>query len=197
MMHKFCFEALDRTMRDIMRVKNPNSFDMTFGGKIVELGGDFRQILPVIPTRQDIVEASINSSYLWRRCKVFRLTKNLRLRALQSDSEVAKWIANIGDGTIGDSMDGECEINIPENFLLTCVEDPISTIVDSIFPRFRRGNRDLKYLKDRAILAPTLDVVDTVNEYMNEYNIMLKERRISEVIRYICKFDSNVKNTFF
>ncbi|XP_019166602.1 PREDICTED: uncharacterized protein LOC109162335 [Ipomoea nil] len=122
MMHKFCFEALDRSMRDIMRAKNPNSFDMTFGGKTVVLGGDFRQILPVIPkgTRQDIVLASINSSYLWRSCKVFRLTKNLRLRALKSDSEVqeiadfAKWIANIGDGTIGDSMDGESEINIPE-----------------------------------------------------------------------------------
>ncbi|XP_019182985.1 PREDICTED: uncharacterized protein LOC109177935 [Ipomoea nil] len=142
MMQKFFFEALDRTMRDLLRVQNPRSFEMTFGGKTVVLGGDFRQILPVIPkgTRQDIVGASINSSYLWRSCKVFRLTKNLRLRALQSESgvqdieEYAKWIANIGDKTIGDSLDGECEINIPEKFLLRSVEDPISTIVDRIFP---------------------------------------------------------------
>ncbi|XP_019167801.1 PREDICTED: ATP-dependent DNA helicase PIF1-like [Ipomoea nil] len=171
MMHKFCFEALDRA-------KNPKNLDMTFGGKTVVLGGDFRQILPVIPkgTRQDIVGACINASYLWRSCKVFRLTKNLRLRSLQSDTEVkeieefAKWIANIGDGTIGDSLHGECEINIPEEFVLTCVEDPISTIVDSIFPMFRRGHSDIQYLKDRAILAPTLDIVDAVNEYMNDYN---------------------------
>ncbi|XP_019159922.1 PREDICTED: uncharacterized protein LOC109156523 [Ipomoea nil] len=134
MMHKFFFEALDRSMRDIMRAKNPNSLDMTFGGKTVVLGGDFRQILPVIPkgTRQDIVGAS--------------------------------------DGTIGESLHGECEINIPEEFVLTCVEDPISTIVDSIFPMFRRDQSDIQYLKDCAILAPTLDIVDAVNEYMNDYN---------------------------
>ncbi|XP_019168949.1 PREDICTED: uncharacterized protein LOC109164859 [Ipomoea nil] len=198
MMHKFCFEALDRTMRDIMRVKNPNSWDMTFGGKTVVLGGDFRQILPVIPkgSRQDIVGASINSSYLWRSCRVFRLTKNLRLRTLQSNTEAqeieefAKWIANIGDGKIGDSRDGECEIKIPQEFLLTCVEDPIATIVDSTFPMFRSGNRDLKYLKDRAILAPTLDIVDTVNEYMNEYNNA--EGRTYLSCDSICKSDSNV-----
>ncbi|XP_019167686.1 PREDICTED: uncharacterized protein LOC109163399 [Ipomoea nil] len=198
MMHKFCFEALDRSMRDIMRVKNHNSFDMPFGGKTVVLGGDFRQILPVIPkgTRQDIVRATINSSYLWRSCKVFRLTKNLRLRSLRSDSEVqeiadfAKWIANIGDGTIGDSMDGESEIQIPDQFLLSCGEDPIATIVDSTFPMFRSGHRDNEYLKDRAILAPTLDVVDTVNEYMNDYNNAEGRTYIS--CDSVCKSDSNV-----
>ncbi|XP_019151926.1 PREDICTED: ATP-dependent DNA helicase PIF1-like [Ipomoea nil] len=158
MMHKFCFEALDRTMRDIMRAKNPKCLDMTFGGKTVVLGGDFRQILPVIPkgTRQDIVGASINASYLWRSCKVFRLTKNLRLRSLQSDTEVkeiekfAKWIANIGDGTIGDCLHGEY----------------------------------------RAILAPTLDIVDAVNEYMNDYNNA--EGRTYLSCDSVCKSDSNV-----
>ncbi|XP_019175761.1 PREDICTED: uncharacterized protein LOC109171086 [Ipomoea nil] len=198
MMHKFCFEALDRSMRDIMRVKNPNTLDMTFGGKTVVLGGDFRQILPVIPkgTRKDIVGASINASYLWRSCKVFKLTKNLRLRSLQSETEVqeiekfAKWIANIGDGTIGESLHGECEINIPEEFVLTCVEDPISTIVDSIFPMFRRGHSDIEYLKDRAILAPTLDIVDAVNEYMNDYNNT--EGRTYPSCDSVCKSDSNV-----
>ncbi|XP_031099739.1 uncharacterized protein LOC116003940 [Ipomoea triloba] len=80
MMHKHCFEALDRTMRDIMRVKDARSHSKTFGGKTVVFGGDFRQILPVIPkgSRQDIVQATINSSYLWESCKVLRLTKNLR-----------------------------------------------------------------------------------------------------------------------
>jgi ATP-dependent DNA helicase PIF1 len=35
-----------------------------FGGKVVVFGGDFRQILPVVPrgTRSDIVHSSINAS---------------------------------------------------------------------------------------------------------------------------------------
>ncbi|XP_061343010.1 uncharacterized protein LOC133289157 [Gastrolobium bilobum] len=42
MVHKFCFEALDRTLRDVL-----SCVDMPFGGKVVVLGGDFRQILTI------------------------------------------------------------------------------------------------------------------------------------------------------
>lgn len=49
MMHKYCFEALDRSMRDIMRFLNPLSLETPFGGKTIVFGGDFRQILHVIP----------------------------------------------------------------------------------------------------------------------------------------------------
>ena len=47
------------------------------------LGGDFRQILPVIPrgSRSDNVHATINSSYLWGYCQVLTLTKNMRLQS--------------------------------------------------------------------------------------------------------------------
>jgi len=36
-------EALDRSLRDIM------SCDMAFGGNVMLFGGDFRQVLPVVP----------------------------------------------------------------------------------------------------------------------------------------------------
>ncbi|TXG53161.1 hypothetical protein EZV62_022330 [Acer yangbiense] len=49
MVHRFCFEALDRTLKDILKFSNPNSCEEPFGGKIVVLRGDFRQILPVVP----------------------------------------------------------------------------------------------------------------------------------------------------
>jgi ATP-dependent DNA helicase PIF1 len=38
MMHRHCFEALDRTLQDITQCRLP------FGGKVVVLGGDFRQV---------------------------------------------------------------------------------------------------------------------------------------------------------
>ncbi|XP_061346430.1 uncharacterized protein LOC133292063, partial [Gastrolobium bilobum] len=71
MVHKFCFEALDRTLKDALRSYDTSCVDMPFGGKVVVLGGDFRQILPVIPhgSRQEIVHATINSSYLWSHCQ--------------------------------------------------------------------------------------------------------------------------------
>ncbi|MCI00855.1 helicase-like protein, partial [Trifolium medium] len=38
-----------------------------FGGKVMVFGGDFRQILPVVPrgSRSDIIHASLNLSYIW------------------------------------------------------------------------------------------------------------------------------------
>ncbi|KAF1858689.1 hypothetical protein Lal_00044722 [Lupinus albus] len=64
MAHKFCFEALDRSLADIMGTTSDES--ILFGGNVVVFGGDFRQILPVVPRGccSDIVHATINSSYL-------------------------------------------------------------------------------------------------------------------------------------
>lgn len=45
MMHKHCFEALDKTMRDILQFVNPNSSDMPFGGK---KGSAWRTLSPNI-----------------------------------------------------------------------------------------------------------------------------------------------------
>ncbi|XP_047945689.1 ATP-dependent DNA helicase PIF1-like [Salvia hispanica] len=73
MIHKHCIEAVDRTFRDILRVCSESNMDKPFGGKTVVFGGDFRQILPVVPkgSRQSIVNATINSSYLWSSCRVY------------------------------------------------------------------------------------------------------------------------------
>ena len=82
MMHKYCFEALDISLTDIIRSVNRNNLHRPFGGKVMVFGGDLRQILPVVlkGTRKDIVFATINSSYLWDSCKVLRLTRNMRLQ---------------------------------------------------------------------------------------------------------------------
>ncbi|KAH7529175.1 hypothetical protein FEM48_Zijuj05G0156600 [Ziziphus jujuba var. spinosa] len=66
MMSRYCSEALDRTIRDILRFSNPLSLEQPFGSKTVVFEGDFRQILPIIPegSRQDIVLTTLNSSYL-------------------------------------------------------------------------------------------------------------------------------------
>ncbi|XP_016173713.1 uncharacterized protein LOC107616245 [Arachis ipaensis] len=66
MTNKLEFEALDRTLRDIIVSVSDRNKNLPFGGKVVILGGDFRQVLPVIPkgSRAEIVMASINSSVL-------------------------------------------------------------------------------------------------------------------------------------
>lgn len=177
MMHRYCFEALDRTLRDILRFKNSSSLDRPFGGKTVVLGGDFRQILPVIAkgTRQDIVNASLNSSDLWSHCQVLKLTRNMRLQGnpgtnLDELRNFSDWILAIGDGRIGSSIDGIENVQIPDDILIKNCDDPVSAIVEATYPDFFSHSTDINYLQQRAILAPTLEMVESVNGYMVSLN---------------------------
>ena len=54
-------DAADRLLRDLMETDEP------FGGKVVVLGGDFRQVLPVLPhsARESIVSQTIPKHPLW------------------------------------------------------------------------------------------------------------------------------------
>jgi ATP-dependent DNA helicase PIF1 len=77
MSNRNCFEALDKSLRDILRFNNDNSQNKPFGGTTVVLGGDFRQTLPVVPKgrREQIVNASIKT-YLWNHFEIFKLKKH-------------------------------------------------------------------------------------------------------------------------
>jgi len=66
MTNRQCFEALDRSLRDILSEKDTKALDIPFGGKVVVLGGDPKQILPVIEnaSKSQIISASICSIQL-------------------------------------------------------------------------------------------------------------------------------------
>lgn len=84
MANKFYFEALDKSLKDIMS-DDSGECNHIFGNKVVIFGGDFRQIFPIVQrgTRSNIVHATINASYIWDHCKVLNLTKKY---------VVAKWL---------------------------------------------------------------------------------------------------------
>ncbi|XP_071712668.1 uncharacterized protein [Rutidosis leptorrhynchoides] len=171
MVNKMCIEALDRSMRDICRQSNPDSMDTLFRGKTVVFGGDFRQILPVIQKgkREDIVDASLNSSYLWDYVTVLKLTVNMRLCGIETDANTrsfAQWILDIGNGDVGDSEDEVFDIEIPQDLLITDLDDPIGSIISTIYPDYLFNLGNPEYYQQRAILAPTHEVVNIINDRM-------------------------------
>ncbi|XP_016192791.1 uncharacterized protein LOC107633704 [Arachis ipaensis] len=177
-MSKFCFEALDKTLKDLMRFKDDHNQHLPFGGKTIAFGGDFRQILPVIPkgTRQDIVNASLNSSYLWQHCEVLKLTVNMRFQSMTTDDQVedlkqfAEWILQVGNEISDRSCDGCNSINIPPKFLITNYSDPIKAIVEAIYSDYIADMCNESNLTGRTILAPTVNAIDEVNDYMTTMN---------------------------
>ncbi|KAH7665981.1 DNA helicase protein [Dioscorea alata] len=145
MIHRKCLEALNRTLQDIHSETIIDASTKPFGGKTILLGGDFRQILPVIKngTKIDIINATITQSQLWKECKVFKLETNMRLHRNDIDeqsrnqiSEFSQWILQIGDGAIPsieiNDNDNEDEhlIEIPKKLLVENSEDAIQSIID-------------------------------------------------------------------
>nr|GEV05639.1 DNA helicase [Tanacetum cinerariifolium] len=97
-----CFEALDRTLRDVL-----DAPEKLFGDKTIVLGGDFRQTLPVKKgaSKPEIVSASIAASELWPHFKVYKLTENMRPLQLGLNkyektraATFASWLLELGDG---------------------------------------------------------------------------------------------------
>ncbi|XP_072071420.1 ATP-dependent DNA helicase pfh1-like [Arachis hypogaea] len=118
MVSRYCYEALDKCLGDIMRCSPTYNKDLPFGGKVV----------------------------------VLKLTKNMRLSVGTTASDqdeteqFGEWLLKVGDGLIGDNMDGESEICLPG---------------DIVIP-----SSDQNFFKARTILAPTLDIVEEVNNHL-------------------------------
>ncbi|KAL7097085.1 hypothetical protein ACP275_10G120900 [Erythranthe tilingii] len=168
MMHMNCFEALDKTMKSILQVDKP------FGGKVVVLGGYFRQILPIVlnASRQDIVHATVNSSPLWHFCRVMKLSKNMRLQSCSSPSNVDEviefgyWILKVGNGNVREQYDGEASLEIPEDMLIGDSEDLFRDLLNFVYPDLLSNMYDPDYFQGRAILAPTNERVESVNDHL-------------------------------
>ncbi|KAI5386284.1 hypothetical protein KIW84_072719 [Lathyrus oleraceus] len=91
MTNKNCLEALDLSLQDICSNNAP------FGGKVLIMGGDFCQVLPVVRkgTKAQMISACIVQSHLWDHTKILRLYQNMRSL---HDQEFAEFFIRIGDG---------------------------------------------------------------------------------------------------
>lgn len=174
-----CFEALDRTLRDILLVDDPALADLPFGGVVVVLGGDLRQILPVIEggSRAQVVSATITNSPLWHSMTVLNLTENMRLVvpgaiiALQHEITLfSDWVLDLGEGKLSavprNNEAGSTWIDIPEDLLVHTEGDHIAAIVDAVYIDFSSSFQDSMYLRQRAILAPTNELAEEVNTHV-------------------------------
>ena len=79
--------AIDRILREL------TGEDVPFDGKIFLLGGDFRQVLPIIPhgSRTTIIENCLKRSPLWKHFKIIKLTPH-NMRVYKDQKEFSDWV---------------------------------------------------------------------------------------------------------
>ena len=156
MTHRHCFEALDRTFQDLRNCRK------RFGGLTMTFGGDFQQILPVIPkgSRADIVNACLRMSYLWNDIIILKLRKNMRLQNSPEDIQFSEWLLDVGHGR---NMDDDGNIIIPPSIITFDEDDLINRIYDGI-DHIQLTPPPIDYFLDHAILAPRNTDVELTNE---------------------------------
>ena len=125
MQHRHGIEALDRTLRDIL------GQDIPFGGLTVLFGGDFRQILPVIQkgSREDIINASLQKSRIWRHVQLFHLTQNMRLVQSPENTAFAQWLLDVGEGK---GLSPEKTISLPRTMITP--HNTLQSLTNLIYP---------------------------------------------------------------
>ncbi|EPB69310.1 hypothetical protein ANCCEY_11605 [Ancylostoma ceylanicum] len=135
---KCALEAVDLLLRDIMQNDKP------FGGKLFIIGGDFRQVLPIVEhgRREDVVDACVKRSVLWSLFKVHHLQANMRARDAGRDWH--DFLLDIGNAVANDA---EGRVHVREE--LICTRNIVTEIFGETIDPSETEN-----ICERAILAP-------------------------------------------
>ncbi|XP_047141069.1 uncharacterized protein LOC124816088 [Hydra vulgaris] len=125
MIPKHALSAIDKLLQDICNNK------FSFGGKVILMGGDFRQILPAVKRGQpaEVVDPCIKCSEHWQYVQKFSLPENMRVQI--GEEEFSQWLLKLESGTLTikpeDPLRGR--IKIPEQWFVNDNE----SIVEKIF----------------------------------------------------------------
>lgn len=176
MANMYALMCVNRLLMDIM------GNDVPFGGKIVVLGGDFRQVLPVVPhgSRAATIANSIKFSPLWPVFKTLKLTQNMRAEA--GEKEFSEFLLQIGNGTFPHSDSGIIEL--PTS---TISEDIIRDIYGEKFDT----PEDVVKFCNVAILAPKNDHCQEINAKILDL-IPGETKSYTSVNRLISENDSEI-----
>ena len=146
MASKQVLEMIDQGLRDLTQIDEP------FGGKIVVLGGDFRQVLPIVPraSRGEEIAASIKNSGLWPLFKIYKLEQNVRVNEHQV--EFKNWLLELGEGRLPQENG---EIEVPPQF-------HTGDVVKAVFGE-RIDVTDIASLQSKVILCTTNETTTYLN----------------------------------
>ena len=183
MQHRWNLEALDRSVRDAMKESGQPMPLQPFGGKLLILSGDFRQLLPVVKrgVRAQIVNACITKSErLWSQTQIIHLTTNMRCERLlrrgdpESASQIqeyADWLLRLGEGRIPVAAGFGPNSNIvafPRELILQAEingQSEADMLIDHVYAGIEEtaNHTNPEWYAERGILGGTNKVIDEMN----------------------------------
>jgi ATP-dependent DNA helicase PIF1 len=163
--------------------------ELPFGGKVMVFGGDFRQVLPIVPrgTRAQLTDATLLRSYIWKDVQKICLTRNMRA---QSDPCFLDYLLRIGNGT-EDTFVGDY-VRLPKDIVIEYKDKHfIDRLINCVFPNLNINACSTQYMSERGILC-------TSNDYMDEINARMIDRflGIATVFHSFDPVDDDERNNY-
>ncbi|XP_075475588.1 uncharacterized protein LOC142506663 [Primulina tabacum] len=161
MCRRYAIEVVDRTFQDVVANKEQ------FGGKIVLLGGDFMQVLPVIPKAkiEETIDGSFIRSHLFPCMIIILLHENMRAK---NDPDFCEFLLKVGTGV--EHVDDNGNIKIPSHMITKLCQGAIEMSENKLIENVYQGLYDndnylsSTYMIERAILLTKNTYVDALNE---------------------------------
>ena len=155
MMDYKVLDLIERYLRELMQCNK------RFGGKLILLMHDFRQILPVIlrGSRASVVSASVKFSDNWENFTAHSLTENMRVKQIlqqeenPSDERIkqlqdwSEWLLKVGDGTVSPAIEGTNIIEVPKQMVCKTKQE----LENKFYDNFEANYNNKEYLVQRAI----------------------------------------------
>ncbi|GAA0164738.1 hypothetical protein LIER_20299 [Lithospermum erythrorhizon] len=148
---KSIIEALNYLLQDLCENK------LMFGGKLVVFGGDFRQVLPVVPkgSRKEQVEASIVSCTLWDHFIKLKLMDDMRAK---DDPGFINFLIRIGNGEEPTNAKGEVQIPRPMIVPYTSIEESLEVPIAHVYLEMSMFETDPFEMMKQTTLRPKNDL---------------------------------------
>uniref|UniRef100_A0A183CL31 ATP-dependent DNA helicase n=1 Tax=Globodera pallida TaxID=36090 RepID=A0A183CL31_GLOPA len=153
---------IDRLLRDVCATNKP------FGGKTIVLGGDWKQLAPVVEqgTRDDQLQESIKMDKLFKE-HFEQLHLSINMRTAPDQRALCEWLHIIGNGLHQAGANRQqdrhpLKLHIPTELLVNTLEE----IIDFCFPAalFTDPIQHAELIKYSVILSPTNADVQAIND---------------------------------
>lgn len=158
MQHRYCFEAVSRTLNDICGTTS----DIPFGSIPIVLGGDFAQILPVVRhvSRTTTIQTCLQHSPIWHHLEVLHLVQNLCIVNTPANQEFLTFVDSLAY-----NPHLYRKIQIPDMIHL---ERSIELLCEKVYPPelLLHATEYANAFTGRAILAFRNDTVNDFNNKM-------------------------------
>nr|XP_016492300.1 PREDICTED: uncharacterized protein LOC107811818 [Nicotiana tabacum] len=159
MTNKRMLEVFDLLLKDFMNTK------VLFGGKVVVLGGDFRQTLPVVRNgnKKDFINESLLYSRIWNELEKLRLLENMRAK---TDPAFCDYLIRIENGQ--ERVNSTNKIEFPNSLVI-----PFTTERESLDKLIRETYPNLNLFYSNSLCTDSRVILTTKNDFANEINDML------------------------